>query len=91
MIGVGGYAAGPVCFAAWLTRRKLVILEQNSIPGFTNKLLGKVVRGPAPLVSSWEQQASVTVQGAAGGSIIPVRGKRVNSTNTTATDLVGIY
>jgi UDP-N-acetylglucosamine--N-acetylmuramyl-(pentapeptide) pyrophosphoryl-undecaprenol N-acetylglucosamine transferase len=44
VIGVGGYAAGPVCFAAWLTRRPLVVLEQNSIPGMTNKLLGKLAR-----------------------------------------------
>ena len=34
---------------------------------------------------------AVTYVGAAAGSIIPVRGKRVNSTNTTATNLVGIY
>lgn len=44
VIGVGGYAAGPVGLAAWLTRRPLVILEQNSIPGFTNKVLGRLAR-----------------------------------------------
>lgn len=32
-----------------------------------------------------------TYKNAASGSIIPMRGKRVNSTNTTATNLIGIY
>lgn len=35
--------------------------------------------------------SAVTFKGAQAGSVIPVRGKRVNSTNTTATDLVGLY
>lgn len=44
VLGVGGYASGPVVLAAWLLRVPTAICEQNSIPGFTNKLLGKVVR-----------------------------------------------
>ncbi|MBK9072003.1 MAG: undecaprenyldiphospho-muramoylpentapeptide beta-N-acetylglucosaminyltransferase [Myxococcales bacterium] len=44
VVGVGGYASGPVVLAAWLMRIPTAICEQNSIPGFTNKLLGKVVR-----------------------------------------------
>lgn len=32
-----------------------------------------------------------TFVGAAAGSIIPMRGKRVNNTNTTASNIVGIY
>jgi hypothetical protein len=34
--------------------------------------------------------AAVTFKGAVTGSIIPVIGRRVNSTNTAATDMVGI-
>ena len=34
---------------------------------------------------------AVTFKGAVAGSVIPVRGVRVNSTNTTATDMVGLY
>jgi len=34
---------------------------------------------------------AVTYKGCAAGSIIPMRGRRVNATNTTATDLVGMY
>ena len=44
VIGVGGYASGPVVLMARLGRRPTAICEQNSIPGFTNKLLGRVVR-----------------------------------------------
>ena len=42
VIGVGGYASGPVALAAKLMRKKVVIHEQNVIPGFTNRLLGRI-------------------------------------------------
>lgn len=35
--------------------------------------------------------AAVLYKGCAAGSVIPMRGKRVNAVNTTATDLVGMY
>ncbi len=40
-IGVGGYASGPLLWAA--TRKKVPVLiqEQNSFPGLTNRILGK--------------------------------------------------
>lgn len=44
VIGVGGYASGPVVLAARILGIPTAICEQNSIPGFTNKLLGKLVR-----------------------------------------------
>lgn len=44
VIGVGGYASGPVVLMARLRGVPTAICEQNSIPGFTNKLLGKLVR-----------------------------------------------
>lgn len=44
VLGVGGYASGPVVLAAKLRGIPTAICEQNSIPGFTNKLLGKFVR-----------------------------------------------
>ncbi len=39
VIGVGGYAAGPTIVAARLMRRAIVLLEQNVVPGVTNRLL----------------------------------------------------
>ncbi|HUV50728.1 MAG TPA: undecaprenyldiphospho-muramoylpentapeptide beta-N-acetylglucosaminyltransferase [Anaerolineae bacterium] len=37
--GVGGYSAGPVVIAAWLMGIKIVIHEQNILPGITNRIL----------------------------------------------------
>src|SRR5581483_3237989 len=44
VIGVGGYASGPMVLAAALSGRPTAILEQNSVPGITNRMLGKLVR-----------------------------------------------
>ncbi|MDH5525926.1 MAG: undecaprenyldiphospho-muramoylpentapeptide beta-N-acetylglucosaminyltransferase [Nitrospirota bacterium] len=40
VIGVGGYASAPVLFAAGLRRIPRVIMEQNAIPGVTNRIFG---------------------------------------------------
>ncbi len=42
VVGVGGYVSGPLVFSAWILRIPILIHEQNSIPGTTNKLLGKI-------------------------------------------------
>jgi UDP-N-acetylglucosamine--N-acetylmuramyl-(pentapeptide) pyrophosphoryl-undecaprenol N-acetylglucosamine transferase len=42
VIGVGGYASGPVVLAAYLMGIKRAIQEQNAVPGSTNRLLGKL-------------------------------------------------
>lgn len=39
VFGAGGFASGPGGFAAWLTRRPLVIHEQNAVAGMTNRVL----------------------------------------------------
>src|SRR5580765_2197508 len=44
VLGVGGYASGPLVFAAALLGYPTAIQEQNSLPGFTNRMLGKFVR-----------------------------------------------
>jgi UDP-N-acetylglucosamine--N-acetylmuramyl-(pentapeptide) pyrophosphoryl-undecaprenol N-acetylglucosamine transferase len=43
VFGVGGYCSGPVLFSAFLMKIPTIIHEQNTIPGFTNKVLGKLV------------------------------------------------
>jgi UDP-N-acetylglucosamine--N-acetylmuramyl-(pentapeptide) pyrophosphoryl-undecaprenol N-acetylglucosamine transferase len=40
IIGTGGYVSMPALLAAWLSRRKFVIQEQNSFPGLVNRRLG---------------------------------------------------
>ena len=43
IIGLGGYASGPLLLAGKLKRIRCVIMEQNRQPGFTNKLLARWV------------------------------------------------
>jgi UDP-N-acetylglucosamine--N-acetylmuramyl-(pentapeptide) pyrophosphoryl-undecaprenol N-acetylglucosamine transferase len=47
VIGVGGYSSGPVVLAAALRRIPTMLLEQNAVPGLTNRLLSSVVRAAA--------------------------------------------
>ena len=39
VIGVGSYSAGPVVIGAWLLGIKIVLHEQNVLPGVTNRIL----------------------------------------------------
>lgn len=43
IIGVGGYASGIILFVASIKSIPTMIIEQNAIPGMTNKILGKFV------------------------------------------------
>jgi len=40
-LGIGGYASGPMTLAAHFAKIPVAIIEQNSIPGFTNRQLGR--------------------------------------------------
>jgi UDP-N-acetylglucosamine--N-acetylmuramyl-(pentapeptide) pyrophosphoryl-undecaprenol N-acetylglucosamine transferase len=44
VVGVGGYASGPVVLAAWLLRIPTAVQEQNAVAGFTNRVLGRFVK-----------------------------------------------
>jgi len=44
VLGMGGFAAGPGGVIAWLLRRPLLIHEQNSVAGMTNKWLAPLAR-----------------------------------------------
>ena len=44
VMGVGGYASGPVVLMAYLMRLPTAVQEQNARAGFTNKLLGRLVQ-----------------------------------------------
>ena len=43
VIGIGGYASGPLLALSVLLRKNTVIQEQNAYPGMTNRMLGKYV------------------------------------------------
>lgn len=47
VIGVGGYSSGPVVLAAAVRGIPTLLLEQNAMPGLTNRLLARVVRAAA--------------------------------------------
>ena len=47
VIGVGGYSSGPVVLVAALRGVATMLLEQNAVPGLTNRLLSRVVKAAA--------------------------------------------
>ena len=47
VLGIGGYASGPLVLMASLLRIPTVLLEPNAIPGFTNRMLKPFVRHAA--------------------------------------------
>jgi UDP-N-acetylglucosamine--N-acetylmuramyl-(pentapeptide) pyrophosphoryl-undecaprenol N-acetylglucosamine transferase len=47
VLGVGGYSSGPVVAAAALRGIPTMLLEQNAVPGLTNRLLARVVSAAA--------------------------------------------
>ena len=44
VVGVGGYASGPLVATAATMMIPTAIMEQNSIPGITNRILGRLAR-----------------------------------------------
>jgi UDP-N-acetylglucosamine--N-acetylmuramyl-(pentapeptide) pyrophosphoryl-undecaprenol N-acetylglucosamine transferase len=44
VVGVGGYASGPLVIVAWMMRIPTAVQEQNALPGFTNRTLGHFTR-----------------------------------------------
>jgi len=43
VIGIGGYASGPLVAMAILMHRRTILQEQNAYPGMTNRILGRLV------------------------------------------------
>ena len=41
VVGVGSYSSGPVVIGAWLLGIKIVLHEQNTLPGITNRALSR--------------------------------------------------
>jgi UDP-N-acetylglucosamine--N-acetylmuramyl-(pentapeptide) pyrophosphoryl-undecaprenol N-acetylglucosamine transferase len=64
VVGLGGFVAGPGGVAAWLTRRPLLIHEQNALAGFTNRCLARLARRVlAAFPGSFGADVSVEVVG----------------------------
>jgi UDP-N-acetylglucosamine--N-acetylmuramyl-(pentapeptide) pyrophosphoryl-undecaprenol N-acetylglucosamine transferase len=62
--GVGGYAAGPMMLATWLSHIPNVIFEPNAEPGFTNRVLARIstriAAGYQASARAWGAKATVT-------------------------------
>jgi UDP-N-acetylglucosamine--N-acetylmuramyl-(pentapeptide) pyrophosphoryl-undecaprenol N-acetylglucosamine transferase len=63
-LGVGGYAAGPVMLAAVLRGLPTVVFEPNAEPGFTNRVLARMVTRIATAYETptklWDGKATLT-------------------------------
>jgi UDP-N-acetylglucosamine--N-acetylmuramyl-(pentapeptide) pyrophosphoryl-undecaprenol N-acetylglucosamine transferase len=70
VLGVGGYAGGPIVLVAALLRIPTVVLEPNAKPGFTNRVLKPFVRHAA--CSYEETRREFGSKGVVTGN--PVRG-----------------
>jgi UDP-N-acetylglucosamine--N-acetylmuramyl-(pentapeptide) pyrophosphoryl-undecaprenol N-acetylglucosamine transferase len=60
VVGVGGYASGPVVLVAWLLRIPTAVQEQNALAGLTNRLLGRVVQAACTAVGMPMSRAAST-------------------------------
>lgn len=64
VLGMGGFASGPGGIAAWMLGRPLVIHEQNSVAGLTNRLLAGIAREVlAAFPGSFSSRVSARVVG----------------------------
>jgi len=63
VLGVGGYASGPIMAAALLMRRPTMVFEPNAMPGLVNRWVGKRVDAAAvnfAAATSWFAHSEVT-------------------------------
>lgn len=70
VLGLGGYASGPVVTAAWLLGIDVAICEQNLVPGLANRLLGRLAK---KVFVSFPETAAAFPQGKAIFTGNPVR------------------
>jgi UDP-N-acetylglucosamine--N-acetylmuramyl-(pentapeptide) pyrophosphoryl-undecaprenol N-acetylglucosamine transferase len=80
VIGVGGYSSGPVVLTAAVRGVPTMLLEQNAVPGLTNRLLSRVVRAAAVTYES--AAAFFGVKAFVSGN--PVRAEFVNAVHASA-------
>ena len=78
VIGVGGYSSGPVVLLAALRGIPTLLMEQNAVPGLTNRLLSRVVSAAAVTyqesVAFFGAKAFVSGQSGAAGVLFKEEG-----------------
>jgi UDP-N-acetylglucosamine--N-acetylmuramyl-(pentapeptide) pyrophosphoryl-undecaprenol N-acetylglucosamine transferase len=86
VVGGGGYAAGPTIAAARLLRRTIVLLEQNVLPGVTNRWLSPI----ADLVVASFEESRAAFRGRVEVLGNPVRPAVVSAGRTALPDAPSI-
>ncbi len=61
VLGMGGYVSGPVCLAARLCGKRLLVHEQNAVSGYTNRILKRFANRVMEAVPGTFAQASDVV------------------------------
>ncbi len=79
VVGVGGYASAPVVMAATLLRRPVALLEQNAVPGVTNRALSHLA---LRVVTSFQLAATYLPAGKAELLGNPIRAEMVAALGT---------
>lgn len=81
IVGVGGYASGPLCIRGALKNIPVILQEQNSYAGVTNKLLGRYASRICVAYDNMERFFSADKIKKTGN---PVRSTLLESLNETA-------
>ena len=66
-------------------------ITKSDVTNFTFTVCGIYVGGTGDVVVVTKDNTAITFSSVPAGTILPVRAVRVNSTNTTATNMVGLY
>jgi UDP-N-acetylglucosamine--N-acetylmuramyl-(pentapeptide) pyrophosphoryl-undecaprenol N-acetylglucosamine transferase len=82
VLGVGGYSSGPVVLLAALRGIPTMVIEQNAVPGLTNRWLARVVRAAA--VTYDETRRFFGTRGFVAGN--PVRPEFFTAVRTSRSD-----
>lgn len=66
-------------------------ITPSDVTNFSFTVVGIYVGGAGNIVAVKPNGNTVTFSGVVAGTVLPIRAIRVNSTSTTATNLVGLY
>jgi UDP-N-acetylglucosamine--N-acetylmuramyl-(pentapeptide) pyrophosphoryl-undecaprenol N-acetylglucosamine transferase len=70
VFSMGGYVAGPPVMAALIRRTPVVVMEPNAVPGFTNRVIGRLV---SRALISFDETARFFPAGRTQATGLPVR------------------
>lgn len=73
------------------SRRAIAITPSDSVDIADGQLTRGIYVGVSGNIVAVVGDNAITFKGAVAGSVLPIRCSRINSTNTTATDLVALF